>query len=219
MKTGDSGEIWIGGDCLARGYVGRPELTAERFRLDPFRPGGRVYRTGDLGRLNDQGEIEFLGRLDQQVKIRGFRVEPSEIETVLCGHPAIAAAAVVAREITPGDKRLHAYIVAKAGQHVTTDELRKLTNERLPDFMVPAAFMTLPALPLTPSGKVDRGGCPRLCANDHHSPCHLSPHVRKPKRTSPPSGVRCCSSIPLGSTIHSSILAGTRSHSPESTFA
>jgi amino acid adenylation domain-containing protein len=174
VSHGESGEIWIGGDCLARGYLGRPELTNERFRLDPFRPGGRVYRTGDLGRLNEKDEIEFLGRLDQQVKIRGFRVEPGEIETVLCGHPSVAAAVVVAREDTPGEKRLIAYVVAKPRLHMTPDELRKLTTEKLPDFMVPAAIMTLPSLPLTPSGKVNRQALP---APSSERPSIAAPYV------------------------------------------
>lgn len=159
-SPGDSGEIWIGGDVLARGYLGRPELTAERFCADPFRPGGRIYRTGDLGRWLEHGNVEFLGRLDQQVKIRGFRVEPGEVETVLCSHPSVAAAAVAAREASPGDKRLVAYVVAKAGQRVTIEELRQFVGQRLPEFMVPAAIVTLPALPLTPTGKVDRKALP-----------------------------------------------------------
>ncbi len=160
VAAGESGEIWIGGDVLARGYLGRPELTTERFRPDPFRIGGRVYRTGDLGRVNDHGDLEFLGRLDQQVKIRGFRVEPGEIETVLCGHATVAAAAVVAREDAPGDKRLIAYVVAKPDQRIATEDLRNHVGERLPEFMVPALFVTMAALPLTPSGKVDRKALP-----------------------------------------------------------
>lgn len=157
---GGPGEIWIGGDVLARGYLGRPELTAERFRPEPFLVTGRVYCTGDLGRFNDNGDLEFLGRLDQQVKIRGFRVEPGEVETVLCGHAAVATAAVIAREDSPGDKRLIAYVVAKPTQVIDVSDLRRYVTERLPEFMIPAAFVTMSALPLTPSGKVDRKALP-----------------------------------------------------------
>ncbi|MBX7104852.1 MAG: amino acid adenylation domain-containing protein [Gemmataceae bacterium] len=150
------GEIWIGGECLARGYLGKPELTAERFRPDPFHAGGRVYTTGDLGRWNSAGSLEFLGRRDQQVKIRGFRVEPGEIESVMCGHPGVAAAAVVARETAPGERKLIAYFESKG----PADDLREYLLARLPDYMVPAQFVALPALPKTPSGKVDRQALP-----------------------------------------------------------
>jgi len=159
VADGDTGEIWIGGDCLARDYIGRPDLTRERFLPDPRRPGGRLYRTGDLGRRDAAGEIHFLGRRDQQVKIRGYRVEPGEVEAALCAHPAIREAAVVAREDAPADPRLVAYIVTRAAAP-TVDDLRAWLSRRLPDYMIPAAFVALPDLPLTPSGKVDRQALP-----------------------------------------------------------
>ena len=152
-----TGEVWIGGAGLARGYLGRPELTADRFRPDPFagEPGARLYRTGDLGRFLADGTLDFLGRTDHQVKLRGHRIELGEIEAALRLHPGVADAAVLLREERAGDARLAAFVVPR-GDAPQPADLRAFLAERLPGVMVPAAWVTLAALPLTPSGKVDR---------------------------------------------------------------
>jgi acyl carrier protein len=157
------GEIWIGGDGVARGYRARPDLTAQRFADDPFseRAGARMYRTGDLGRWRRDGSIEFLGRVDTQVKIRGFRVEPGEIEAVLCQHPAVRECAVIAYELAPGDRRLAAYIVPRAGESLQSSQVRAYLKSRLPEFMVPSTFTLLQELPRTVNDKVERSLLPR----------------------------------------------------------
>jgi surfactin family lipopeptide synthetase A len=172
VPFGVPGELYIGGDGLARGYLNRPELTAERFIPHPFsnEPAARLYKTGDLARYRADGTIEHLGRLDFQIKLRGFRIELGEIEAVLAQHPAVHQAVVVAREDTPGDKRLVAYVVPapqypdsvelKEGMLTLVPKLRSLLKERLPDYMIPAAIVLLEALPLTPNGKVDRKALP-----------------------------------------------------------
>jgi amino acid adenylation domain-containing protein len=158
VPIGIAGELHIGGVQLARGYWRRPELTAERFVPDPqaAEPGSRLYKTGDLARHRPDGAIEYLGRLDDQVKIRGVRIELGEIEAILAEHPDVREAVVLAREDGPGDKRLVAYLVAKGEGRPSSAELRSFLGSRLPDSMIPAFFVTIPALPLTPSGKVDR---------------------------------------------------------------
>ncbi len=162
VPVGVPGELFIGGAGVVRGYLNRPELTADRFVPDPFshEPGARLYRTGDLARYLPDGNIEFLGRLDHQVKIRGHRIELGEIETVLEQHPAIREAIVLLREDLPGDDRLVAYLTLRDGSEPSLDELRSFLKEKLPDYMLPAAFVHLDALPLTPNGKVNRRALP-----------------------------------------------------------
>ena len=160
--VGVPGELYVGGVSIARGYLNRPELTAERFLDDPFatEPGARMYRTGDLARHLHDGNISFLGRADDQVKIRGFRVELGEVEAMLSRHPAVAEAVAVLNEDSPGDRRLVAYVVPRDGAEA--DELDLLAHARglVPDYMVPQYFVHLDAVPLTPSGKLDRRALP-----------------------------------------------------------
>ncbi|MET0646544.1 MAG: amino acid adenylation domain-containing protein [Pyrinomonadaceae bacterium] len=161
--VGERGELFIGGAGLGRGYHRRPELTAERFVPDAYgpAPGARLYQTGDAACYLSQGEIQFLGRLDGQVKINGFRIEPGEVEAALSQHPAVSAALVAARADDVGDKRLVAYVVARAGGSVPGgEELRSYLRERVPEYMVPSACVVLNALPLTLHGKVDRAALP-----------------------------------------------------------
>ena len=162
VPIGVSGEVYIGGDGLARGYFNCPELTAEKFIPHPFSttPGARLYRSGDVARYLPDGHIEFLGRLDHQVKIRGFRIELGEIETVLGQHPAVRETVLLAREDIPGDKRLVAYIVPEPGQTPQHSALRHFLTEKLPEYMVPSAFVMLEGFPLTHHGKIDRGALP-----------------------------------------------------------
>jgi amino acid adenylation domain-containing protein len=162
VPIGVAGELHIGGESLARGYLNRPELTAEKFIPDHFsgETGARLYKTGDLARYLPDGNLEFLGRIDQQVKVRGFRIELGEIETVLGQHPGLRDVVVQTREDSPGDQRLVAYLVVEEVPGPTTTELRSFLKERLPDYMVPSAFVVLDTLPLTPNGKVDRKALP-----------------------------------------------------------
>ncbi len=161
VPVGVLGELYVTGLGLARGYLRRPDLTAEKFLPDPWsaEPGARMYRTADLVRWLPDGDIDFLGRLDHQVKLRGLRIELGEIETVLAQHPEVREAVVIMREDRPREKRLAAYLVA-AERRPTAEELRSFLKERLPEYMVPAAFVDLLALPLTPNGKVDRRALP-----------------------------------------------------------
>ncbi|HET7460821.1 MAG TPA: amino acid adenylation domain-containing protein [Longimicrobium sp.] len=160
VPPGVPGELFIAGAQVGRGYLGRPGLTAERYLPDPFGdvPGARMYRTGDRVRWRADGELEYLGRLDQQVKVRGYRIEPGEVEAALAAHPAVREAAV-ALHGDAGERKLVGYLVA-TGPEPTADALRGFLKERLPDYMVPSVFVTLDALPLTGSGKVDRNALP-----------------------------------------------------------
>ncbi len=163
--AGVFGDLYLGGECLARGYLGRPDLTAERFVPHPCgqEPGARLYRTGDKVRFLANGELDFLGRFDDQVKIRGFRIEPGEIEALLLSLPGVHEAVVAVREDrsggTSGDRRLVAYVVGDLGD-TEIEGLRRSVRDKLPDYMVPSAFVVLPELPLTPNGKVDRRALP-----------------------------------------------------------
>ncbi|MES2657056.1 MAG: amino acid adenylation domain-containing protein [Verrucomicrobiota bacterium] len=158
VPIGVAGELFIGGEGVARGYLHAPELTVEKFIPDPFagKPGARIYRTGDMVRYRKDGNLEYLGRADQQVKIRGYRVEPGEIESVLSAHPDLAACAVVARTNNHGEKSLVACVVVRENAGLSVSSLRHWLGERIPEYMIPSRFTVLPDLPLTPNGKIDR---------------------------------------------------------------
>ncbi len=164
QPIGVVGELLIGGDGIARGYLHRPELSAERFASDWFcaDSAARLYRTGDFARYRRDGNIEFIGRRDQQVKIRGFRIEPGEVEAVLASHPEVAGCAVVVNEVRPGEHGLAAYYAATEGTTLSREAARSFLSSKLPDYMVPAVFVALPSLPLTPNGKVDIRRLPAL---------------------------------------------------------
>jgi amino acid adenylation domain-containing protein len=162
VAPGEPGEIHIGGAGLARGYRNRPDLTVERFVPDPFDadPAGRLYKTGDLARELPDGQIAFLGRIDDQIKIRGYRIEPGEITATLNRHPGVRGSLVLAREDTPGDKRLVAYVCVDDDVEVTRSDLRAFLGGVLPDYMLPSAFVPLDTFPMTSHGKIDRAALP-----------------------------------------------------------
>ncbi len=160
VPLGVPGELYIGGAGLTRGYLNRPELTNEKFIANPFQPGQRLYKTGDLARYLPDGTIEFLGRIDDQVKIRGFRIELAEISLVLAKHPAVRECMVLVRDDEPGNSRLVAYVIPHSHQNLAANDLKDFLQAQLPDYMVPTAFVLLKAFPLTPNGKVDRHALP-----------------------------------------------------------
>ncbi len=191
VPMGERGELAIGGVCLARGYLNQPDLTNSKFILDPFseEPGARLYRTGDLARYQPDGTLEFIERIDHQVKIRGFRIELGEIEVTLSQHPVVKNVVVVAHKDSSDNKRLVAYVVATNCKSGDTSELalhlRTFCQENLPDYMIPSAFMFMDALPLIPSGKVDRRALP---APNRHRPAlkedFVPPRTQVEKRLS-----------------------------------
>ncbi|MEM9489017.1 MAG: amino acid adenylation domain-containing protein, partial [Myxococcota bacterium] len=162
VPPGIPGEVYIGGNGLARGYLGRRELTAERFVPNPFaaQPGQRLYRTGDRARWRRDGQLEFLGRLDRQVKVRGYRIELGEIEAALDRDPAVREVVVICREVKSGDHRLFAYVTAQLGHELNIDALRAVARDHLPAYMIPTAFVTLDEMPLNQSGKIDHKALP-----------------------------------------------------------
>ncbi|MBE8998845.1 amino acid adenylation domain-containing protein [Nostoc sp. LEGE 12447] len=190
VPVGVAGELHIGGVSLARGYLNRPELTQERFISNPFKRSrgageqgsrgetfnsDRLYKTGDLARYLPDGNIEYLGRIDNQVKVRGFRIELGEVEAVLSQHGDVEGCCIIAREDTPGDKRLVAYVVAHQNCTPTINELRQFLKAKLPDYMVPSAFVMLESMPLTPSGKVDRRALPAPDLHSSNSDKYVAP--------------------------------------------
>jgi acyl carrier protein len=183
VPIGVSGELFIAGDCLARGYLGRRDLTAEKFIPSPFESGQRLYRTGDQARYRSDGALDFIGRIDQQIKLRGYRIELGEIELLLMEHPRIADACVVLREDPPGQKHLVAYVVAKDaadaqwGGEIEPGDLREFLARQLPEYMLPSMYVELAALPRTPNGKVDRNALPAAEAGSWAANTYTAPRT------------------------------------------
>jgi acyl-coenzyme A synthetase/AMP-(fatty) acid ligase/acyl carrier protein len=160
VPKGVAGELYIGGDGLAKGYLHRAELTAERFVQNPFDSGGKIYRTGDLARWLPDGNLEYIARVDNQVKLRGFRIELGEIETAIEQQPQVRQAVVMVREDTPNDQRLTAYVTLRDGANIDSKELRAALSSRLPEYMLPSQWLFLKEFPLTPNRKVNRRALP-----------------------------------------------------------
>jgi acyl carrier protein len=184
VPVGVSGELYVGGAGLGRGYLNRPELTSERFIPDPFSeaPGARLYKSGDVVRFLPNGDLEYLGRADQQVQIRGFRVEMGEIESVLRDHKTISQVVVLVREVQPGDQRLVAYFVPTPGHSVSISGLRRHIRTMLPEYMIPQYFIELKEIPLTPNGKVDRRALPEPKADRQTEESYVEPRSEVEKR-------------------------------------
>ncbi|HEV2397362.1 MAG TPA: amino acid adenylation domain-containing protein [Candidatus Sulfotelmatobacter sp.] len=177
VANGSAGEIYIAGANLGRGYRNQPDLTVERFVVNPFESGARMYRTGDLGRWLPNGEIAFLGRADDQIKVRGYRVEPSEVSVILGQHPAVQNSAVVASEDAPGETQLTAYLELRPGTTITAASLRDFLRQRLPDYMIPAAFITVSKLPITEQGKLNRAALANLSGNRLSDQDYVAPRT------------------------------------------
>ncbi len=160
VPPGGLGELHIGGDGVCPGYLNNPELTAERFVDNPFVPGDRLYKSGDIVRMSAGDRIEFVGRMDEQLKVRGFRIEPGEIENCLVGMEGVREAAVIGRDGNTGEKYLCAYLVTEDPEHFDTAGVKEQLQQRLPEFMVPAYVVPLEKFPLTPNGKLDRRALP-----------------------------------------------------------
>ena len=178
VPTGSAGEIYIAGEGVARGYLNQPALTAERFLPDRFtdRPGARMYRTGDLGRLLPDGYLEFLGRLDHQVKVRGFRIEPGEIEACLAEHGGVREAVVLVREDDRGEKSLVAYVISERDRNESPEAMRRHIAAHLPEYMIPAAYVTVDSWPLMPNGKLDRAALPAPTSHSYAARPFEAPH-------------------------------------------
>src|SRR5579859_901429 len=177
VRDGAAGEIYVAGANMGRGYRGRPDLTSERFVENPFHRGARMYRTGDVGRWLPNGDIAFLGRVDEQIKVRGYRVEPTEVATVLGRHSAIESCLVTASENLPGEKQLVAYVVPAKGAQLSARVLREFLLERLPDYMVPSAFVRIASVPVTAQGKVNRAALPAVNGNRLSDEVYVEPRT------------------------------------------